>query len=66
MFDSFFAKVHKKVQHYRVDVMAGDASAAAYQYYKKQKYQDLYNCRHVERNVMTDEHGPPFREETSY
>ena len=39
----FFAKVLKKVQHYRVDVIAGDANAAAYKYYKRQEYQDLYN-----------------------
>ena len=34
----FFAKVLKKVQHYRVDVIAGDANAAAYKYDKKQEY----------------------------
>ena len=32
----FFAKVLKNVQHYRVDVIAGDVNAAAYKYYKKQ------------------------------
>ena len=32
----FFAKVLKKVQHYRVDVIAGDANAAAHKYYRKQ------------------------------
>ena len=39
----FFAKVHKKVQYNRVDVIAGDANAAAHRYYKRQEYQDLYN-----------------------
>ena len=39
----FFAKVLKKVQHYRVHVIAGDANATAYMYYKRQEYQDLYN-----------------------
>ena len=39
----FFAKVLKKVQHYRVDALAGDADAAAYKYYKRQEYQDFYN-----------------------
>ena len=39
----FFAKVLKKVQHYRVDVLALDVNAAAYKHYKRQEYQDLYN-----------------------
>ena len=39
---TIFAKV-KKVQHYRVDVIVGDAIAAAYMYYKRQEYKDLYN-----------------------
>ena len=44
MSDSFFfVKVLKKVKHYRVDVIAGDANAAAYTYDKKQEYQHLYN-----------------------
>ena len=56
----FFAKVIKKVQHYRVDVIAGDANAAAHKYYKKQEYQDLYNSsvavtlREMQREVNTD------------
>ena len=36
----FFAKVLKKIQHYKVDVLVGDATAAAYKYYKRQEYQD--------------------------
>ena len=53
----FFAKVLKKVQHYRVDAIAGDANEAAYEYYKRQEYQDLYNfsiavmLREMEREV---------------
>ena len=39
----FFARVLKKAQHYRVDVIAGDANAAAHKYHKKQENQDLYN-----------------------
>ena len=39
----FFAKVLKNVQHRRVDVLAGDANAAAYKYYKRQEHHDLYN-----------------------
>ena len=39
----FFAKVLKKIQHYRVDVVAGNTNAAAYKYYERQEYQDLYN-----------------------
>ena len=52
-----FAKVLQKVQHYRVDVIAGDATAAAYRYHKRQEYQDLYNSsvavmlREVQREV---------------
>ena len=33
----FFAKVLEKVQHYMVDVTAGDANAAAYKCYKRQE-----------------------------
>ena len=46
--------------HYRVDVIAGAANAAAYKYYKKQKYQDLYNSsvavmlRELQREVNMD------------
>ena len=43
VFDCSSQMYFKKVQHYRVDVIAGGASAAAYRYYKKQTYQDLYN-----------------------
>ena len=39
----FFEKVLKKVRHYRVDVVAGDATAAAYRYQQRQVYQYLCN-----------------------
>ena len=53
----FFAKLLRKEQHYKVDVLAGDANAAAYKYYKRQEYQELYNSsvvvmlREVQREV---------------
>ena len=59
----FFAKVLKKVQHYKVDVIAGDAIAASYQDYKRQEYQDLYNSsvavmfREMQREINM---GRPF------
>ena len=37
----FLKTLLQKVQHYKVDVIAGDANSAAYKYYKKQEYQDL-------------------------
>ena len=39
----FFGTVLQKVHHFKVDVITGDANAAAWKYYKKQEYQDLYN-----------------------
>ena len=39
----FFKKVLQQVHRFKVDVIAGDANAAAYKYYKHQEYQDLYN-----------------------
>ena len=39
----FFKKVLQQVCHFEVDVIAGDANAAAYTYYKKQEYQDLHD-----------------------
>ena len=53
----------QQVCHFEVDVMAGDATAAAYNDYKKQEYQDLYNSsvaimlREMQREANT---GPPF------
>ena len=59
----FFAEVFEKVQHYKVDVIAGDVNAAAHKYYKRQVCQDLYNSsvavmlREMQRVVNT---GRPF------
>ena len=39
----YFSKVLKKVQNYMVDVLAGDANAAAYKYYYRQEYKDWFN-----------------------
>ena len=38
-----FKTVLQQVSHFKVDVIAGDANAAAYKYYKKQEHHDLYN-----------------------
>ena len=37
----FFGRVLQQVHHFKVDVIAGDANAAAYKYFKKQEYQDM-------------------------
>ena len=56
----FLAKVFTKVQHYKVDVIARDANAEAYKYYKTQEYKDLYNSsvavmlREMQRVVNMD------------
>ena len=53
LFDSF------SKQFFKVDVIAGDANAAAYKYYKEQEYQDLHNSsvavmsREMPREVNT-------------
>ena len=63
-----FAQALKKVQHHRVDVVVGDATAAAYTYYKRQEYQALYNsCIAVtlRENSTTIQHEPPISEPTS-
>ena len=39
----FFETVLQQVRHFKVDVIAGNAKAAAYMYYKNQEYQDLYD-----------------------
>ena len=55
----FFGTVHQKVQHFKVDVIPGDANGAAYKYYEKQEYQNLYNysvavmLREMQREVNT-------------
>ena len=49
--------------HFKVDVIAWDANAAAYKYYKNQEHQDLYDSsvavmqREMQREVNT---GHPF------
>ena len=61
-----FAKVLKEVQQYRVDVIAGDANAAAYNYHKRH---DFYNSsvavmlKETHREVNKE---PPISEQTSY
>ena len=39
----FFKTVLQQVCHFKVDVIAGDAKAAAHKYYKKQERQDLHD-----------------------
>ena len=39
----FFETVLQQVNHFKVDVVAGDANAASYKYHKSQEYQDLYD-----------------------
>ena len=59
----FFKTVLQQVHHFKVDVIAGDANAAAYKYIKKQQHQDVYNSsiavklREMQREVNT---GRPF------
>ena len=58
-----FETVLKQVCHFKVDVIAGDANAAAYRYYRHQEYQDLHNSsvsimlREMQREVNR---GRPF------
>ena len=55
----FFKTVLQQVHHFKVDVMAAVVIAAAYKYYLRQEYQDLYNSsgavmlREMQREVMT-------------
>ena len=39
----FFNTVIQQVHHFMVDVIAGDANAAAFRFYRNQEYQDLHN-----------------------
>ena len=39
----FFGTVLQQVCHFKADVIAGDANAAAYKYHKAQEHQDLHN-----------------------
>ena len=60
----FLGTVLQQVCHLKVDVIAGDANAAAYMYYKKQEYQDIFNSsvaimlREMQREVNM---GLPFK-----
>ena len=59
----FFKPMLQHVHNFKVDVIAGDVNAAAYKYFKKRQYQDLYNSsvaemlREMQREVNT---GRPF------
>ena len=59
----FFKTVPQQVCHFKVDVIAADANAAAYKYYPCQEYQDVYDSsvavmlREMQREVNT---GHPF------
>ena len=50
----------QQVYHFKVVVIARDANAAAYKYYKKQEYQDLHDSsvavmlREMQREVNTE------------
>ena len=52
----FFRTMLQQVSHFKVDVIAGDANAAAYKYYKRQEHQDLHDSsvavmqREMQRN----------------
>ena len=58
-----FKTVLQQMCHFKVDVIAGDANAAAKRSYKSQEYQDLYSSsadftlREMQREVNT---GHPF------
>ena len=60
----FFKTVLQQEYHFKVDVIVGDASAAAYRYYRRQEYQDPHNSsvaimlREMQREVNT---GRPFK-----
>ena len=58
-FRDFFKTMLQQVHNFKVDVIAGDANAAAYKYYEKQECQDLHNSsvavmlREMQREVNT-------------
>ena len=60
----FFKKVFQHVYNFKVDVIAGDANAAAYKYYKNQKYQDLYSSSVaiMLREIQREVDGGPFED----
>ena len=63
-----FAQALKKVQHHRVDVVVGSATAAAFRYYKRQEYQALYKSSiavTLREKSTKIQHEPPISEQTS-
>ena len=54
-----FGTVLQQVCHFKVDVIVGDANAAAYKYCKRQEHEDLHNSsvavmlREMQREVNT-------------
>ena len=59
----FLGTVLQQVHRFKVDVIAGDANAAAYKYYKKQEHQDLYDSSVavLTREMQREDHtGRPF------
>ena len=57
----FFANVLKKVQHCRVDVIAGDAKCGSIQELQEAgvpRSVQLLGCRHVERDATRGQHEP--------
>ena len=54
-----FKTVLQQMCHFKVDIIAGDANAAAYKCYKHQEYQELYDSsvavmhREMQREVNT-------------
>ena len=65
----FFKTALQQVYNFTVDVIAGDANAAAYKFHKRQNYQDLHNysvavmLREMQREVKN---GTQIGEQTSY
>ena len=50
----FFRTVLQQVHHFKVDVIVGDANAAAYKYLKKQQYKrfvQFFGCCYVEKEA---------------
>ena len=50
----FFKTVLQQVRHSKVDVIAGDANAAAYKYFKKApvpRFVQFFGCCHVETDA---------------
>ena len=66
MFDKFSHKHSRGYTTTRVDVVVGDATAAAYRYYKRQEYQALYNSSiavTIRENSTKIPQEPPISEQ---